>query len=853
MRYFSKDVESKINYTGNRAGSMDHMIRPRINKLLTDAAKNSVITICAGAGCGKTCAVSDFIRQQERPFVWMQINERDNSPSRFWENFINTVMNYDASLVDEYREIGFPDTQDKMDRFQKLRKSTLMSKPGMIVFDDFHLLKEASVLRFMEKMINEIPPTSMMILICRDLPKININTLQMKGCISDIRETDLSFSESELTEYLRKQGLTSESHIIREIYKDTQGWAFAINLVARSLKRIPNYFGYVKTTLKKNIFELMETEAWDAVPDSLRHFLVRLSLVDHLSLELVDILAAGRGELLHGLRNQSAYVHYDNYGGAYQIHHLFLDFLCTKQDILTDEERYETYKAAADWCVQNNFKIDALGYFEKIGDYQSIVSVFFTLPPVFPYDIAQYAKGIFDRAPAEAFERVMFLATMHMTAVASTGNIQEYFALTEFYERKFLALPEDDPMRNNTLSGIYYSLGIMRAANITDENYDFDAYFAKMFSFQTKESFKLMPAADVPLGPWINLTYSAQKGSLQKYIEAMIRLEKLAAPYYDGMTSGKDDLIQGELLFYQGDVQAAEPFIISAMENAKKREAYQTLHRALFYMMRIAVAKGNLKKAEAALSEIEGLLGIKNFYQCFVGYDIAFGWFQYILRQPEVFPEWLKGNFSPYSHASTVENFGNQIKARYCYFTRDYRSLLFYIGELKQRESFLYGRIEMLAMEACVYFHMKDKNKALYTLWEAYEEASPNDILMPFIQLGKDMRTLTMAALREPDFVIPRSWLEIVRRKSSSYSKYQSLLIAENKNATGKDDGKGLSPREKDILNDLYQGLSRSEIADNRRLAIGTVNTIANNIYKKLNAQSIADIIRIVSEQKHQR
>jgi len=759
-------------------------------------------------------------------------------------------MQFDPHLVDKYREIGFPDTQEKIDRFQQLRKNALMNKPGILVFDDLHLLNDLSVLAFMEKMINGVPANSIIILICRDLPRININTLQIKGYISNINETDLNFMESELTDFLKKQGLSFDKEAIREIFKDTKGWAFAVNLVARSLKRNPNYFGYVKNTLMKNIFGLMEAEAWDLISDPLKHYLVRLSLIDHLSMELVDILAEGNEDLLYGLKNQSAYIRCDNYGGTYQIHHLFLDFLRKKQDILTDEEKYKTYKAAADWCMQNNFKMDALGYFEKIGDYQAIVSVLHTFPPVFPYDMARHIKGIFDRAPAEAFDRVLFFATMYMTAVACTGDFQTYFELAELYEKKFLAYPEGDPMRNYTLFGLYYSLGITRAANITDENYDFDAYFAKMFSFLDKESIKAIPSSDVPIGPWLNLTHSAGKGGLQKYIDAMIRLEKLTAPYYDGLTMGKDDLIQGELLFYQGDTGAAVPFVISAIENAGKRGSYQTLHRALFYMIRIAFAEGNLKKAETALGEMEKLLGIKEFYQCFISWDISYGWFQCALRQPDAVPEWLWGSFSPYSRASTIENYGNQIKARYHYLTKNYRPLLAYIAELKQRESFLLGRIEMLALEACVHFQMKNKDKALKALFAAYNESAPNDIIMPFVELGKDMRTLTMTALREPDYGIPASWLENIRRKSSSYSKYQSLLISEHTKVNGIEKIDDLSHREKDIAYDLYQGFSRSEIAGRKNLTISTVNNIINSIYKKLNAQGVADVVRIFSEQK---
>jgi len=266
--------------------------------------------------------------------------------------------------------------------------------------------------------------------------------------------------------------------------------------------------------------------------------------------------------------------------------------------------------------------------------------------------------------------------------------------------------------------------------------------------------------------------------------------------------------------------------------------------------MRIAIIQGDRSKTEQALKDLEALLDEEKYTRRFVTYDIALGWYYCALRQTEAAPHWLKGEFTPYSHAYFIENFGNQIKARYHYFTRDYLPLLSYIEGMRKRESILYGRIEMLAMEACVYFQMKDKGKALEVLRVAYEEASPNDILMPFIELGKDMRTLTMAALREPDCGIPNSWLETIRRKSSSYSKYQSLLISEYKKVNGMKSENDLSHREKEVAYDLYQGLSRSEIAGRRNLTISTVNNVINSIYKKLNAQSIADVVRILSEQK---
>jgi LuxR family maltose regulon positive regulatory protein len=169
---------------------------------------------------------------------------------------------------------------------------------------------------------------------------------------------------------------------------------------------------------------------------------------------------------------------------------------------------------------------------------------------------------------------------------------------------------------------------------------------------------------------------------------------------------------------------------------------------------------------------------------------------------------------------------------------------------MKMRESFLFGRVEMLAIEACVRYKMKEKEKAFAVLEEAYKTASPNEIIMPFMEMGKDMRTLTAALLKESNGNIPRPWLEDINRKSASYAKRRSHVIAQYMQANGILDNIVMSPRETEILTDISHGLSRSEIAAARGLSINTVKMVINNIYSKLSAESLADLIRIAVERK---
>jgi LuxR family maltose regulon positive regulatory protein len=173
-----------------------------------------------------------------------------------------------------------------------------------------------------------------------------------------------------------------------------------------------------------------------------------------------------------------------------------------------------------------------------------------------------------------------------------------------------------------------------------------------------------------------------------------------------------------------------------------------------------------------------------------------------------------------------------------------------YIDEMKGRSSYLFERIELLAMEACIHYKMKDKRKAFSALTEAYENALPNGILLPFIELGKDMRTLTAVALKHSNCKILKPWLEDINRKSASYAKRRTHVITEYKKAYGITDGIVLSPREAEVLTDLSQGLSRVEIASSRGISVNTVKMVINMLYAKVGAENLADLIRIAVERK---
>jgi len=848
VRQPRQEAQNQAAYGG---GDIFYFERTRLNDLFREASKRPLVMVCAGAGYGKTSAVHDFTLEYQEPVpVWIQLSGRDNSSTRFWENYANSMTQVNQSFARAMNKISFPDTPDKMNQYISLLNTIVDQQRRIFVMDDFHVIEDPSVLRFIEYSSTYIPVGTSLFLVSRSTPPFNTVGLISKDRQYIVNENDLCFTENELAQFFNVLNIPLRQDVLREIMQDTGGWAFAINLIARSYQKAPGYGGYVRNAMKTNVFQLIETEIWDGISETLQFFLASLSLINHLSVDLISLLANGDEDLIDELEKQNTYVRRDSYINAYIIHPLFREFLCKKQALLSDKQKQTTYKIAGSWCMNNGFKIDALSYFETIGDYTAIVSLFYDLPAQIPHDVAKYTATIFDRAPAEVFDSVYLLAVMHFRVYICLGPWQKAAELAEYYEVKFLAMPEGNDFRNRTLCALYYSWGFLRRMMCQiDDCFDFDIYFEKSMRFLPKQVDMNKFANHCP-GFWINAAGSSRKDAPVEYIGALSRTVAVVSKSLNGFMSGEDELARGELLFYRGNTSAAKPYIARTLELARENKQFEIVHRALLYTLRIAAAEGNFATMEQAMKETEAQLDEGEYAHRFINHDLSLSLYYYLLGLAEKIPEQFKQDFSPYSHAAFIENSGNQMKARFCFLTRQYPPLLSYIREMKQRESYLFGRLEMLAMESCVLYRMKDKTKAFEVLSEAYETASPNGLVIPFIELGKDMRTLTGAALKEPDSDIYRAWLEEINRKSTTYAKYQSNNLMEYRKANPLEDTVVFSQRQEEILADLSHGLSRADIASSRNLSENTVKMIITELYDKLGAENRADFLRIAVKLK---
>ena len=838
-----------------------YMHRPRIDRLFERAAESKLVYVIAGAGYGKTQAVRQFIGQQEDAVVrWVQLTEADNIGSRYWDNLTHNISFDNPDLANRLREFGFPETQTRFKQFADILKSTEhRAIRTYLVLDDFHVIHSKQALKFAERCAYLQVPGACVIIISRKEPEINAVSLFAKGQVSIITEDELRFTESEIADFLKQREIPFSAKNIPQLYETTKGWALAVQLFSLVLKRMPGNLNLALDTMKQNIFKLMEIEAYSDFPESTQKLMVKLSLVSNLPFAILEEFFLD-ANFLRDAPQLAAFIWFDSLTGADRVHPLYWEFLQSKQHILSEEEKLDVYRQAVQWCSGNSFCLDTMYYMSKAKDYESMVELLFTYPFKLPPDICEYFLDIIENL--EYSEENQDNTSVLMLKFFFVPLLLVGMGRYEEAEQRTLNVIKawegnDSRYASQILYASYSNLVYidMYVCTVTHK-YNSPLYVEKSMEYYKKATLPFTDTKGAFFVPDIrSLACSVGAGAdLDNFDRFLVAVEKTAvfiAKTHHNLYYGFEDLVLCELAYFKNQPEMAKSYAHLAIQKAREKNQYSVEAMAVQYLLRIAMQDGDYPLAREALKQLRGNLDNPDFWNRHLLYDLFTGFFYAQIGLPKMVPSWLIMDEKEVVSEVRIPTRELLVAAKTHIAGRKFDQALAVLNSSFPRdpyERFLLTELALSLLTAIARVQTGDTSGAVTELVRAYELSLGGVFEMPFVELGKNMRSLIAAVSQEPDHGLPEDWLKMIDRKASIYAKKITAIANAFKKDEKLEESFSLSPREQEVLGDLYQGLSRDEIAENRYMSVNTVKKLLQSIYLKLDANNSVDAIRIAME-----
>ena len=344
--------------------------RPRVSQTLSQAFDYRLTILQAGAGYGKSTALSE-LSAGNQAIVWYQVSDEDNDPLVFLLHMCHAIQQ------------AFPDIQGLPTPFLEswsggqgplpwrgvidqvinaLNES--LTSPALFIIDDAHHVTDTGEVPHMLDRLVGLAPASLHVLLA-GRPTItlpNLSRWRAKGEVLFLDQQSLTFTADEIVALFATHynvELTAEE--ANSLLTYTEGWAIALQLIWQNLRAQPvpslDFPSRWQAASLDALFDLLAREVFDGQSSDVREFLLITSTLRDLKPDVCDALRRAVGNpvgdstsMLAYLRRQDLFI-VETAEGVMRYHHVFHNFLRQQSSL---EQRQNWNRIAADYFFAHN-------------------------------------------------------------------------------------------------------------------------------------------------------------------------------------------------------------------------------------------------------------------------------------------------------------------------------------------------------------------------------------------------------------------------------------------------------------------------------------------------------------------
>ena len=853
--------------------------RPRLQALLEHQVIHHKLTlISAPAGYGKTTLLANWARASSLPVAWLSITGEEEGLEHFlryllvaWETVKPDIVETPVGLL-----LGslMPDRKAILSAFVNAGEQS----PGHLAFvlDDYHLIEDTAIDDAVAFLLDHLPTKLHFILASRNDPPLQLARYRARGQLLEIRSNDLNFTQEETADFMnQKMGLNLPKEDVVDLQAGTEGWVAGIQLAALAHPRRSGTKGTLAISGRQRfIADYLREDVLKPLPVEMQNFLLKTSLLDHLSSSLCDALTGEKSgqSMLETLERENLFtIPLDDQREWFRYHSLFADFLRNELARRWPDEIPELHRRAAAWYIDQDLPEQAFRHALAGDDVEQIIVIVdkFFNAKLNSGEIKVVNQWI-ESLPAAWYAEYPVLDLMRAGLLAYNGAFEACVRLVDDVEERLSAAESQDTRWQmarvkavrcfiaciqNDLSQAEVFAGLA-LRDLPEEDEGFrpgvygalgDAYRRNNHWEEAKECY--LSALEITRSPTVRLhsahVYGAladlelRRGSLQnaasywrKALEAIHNREnwgRLPLP-----VTGWVYTRLGEIFYEWNQLADSWDHVSQGLERARLGGDLRTLLAGYLAAARINLSQGEAEGAADYLEQARTIVDQAQFPE----------WaskFERIQLELWLAQDRLRAavNWSDemlYSKARDRQpgSAGTQLAiARVLIFKGDAMSLgeafalLEPLFETSEQEGRSGVTIEALALQALLQLRQGDGASAMISLEHALRLAEPEGYVRLFVDLGLPMARLLQEAHSRG---VMSDYVEkLLAAFDSSLTTHISLEDSLPE---------PLTKREQEVLELVAAGLTNREIADELIISPETVKKHTSSIYGKLGASN---------------
>ncbi|MEJ8302851.1 LuxR C-terminal-related transcriptional regulator [Saccharibacillus sacchari] len=837
----------------------DAILRQRLIDRLNAASDRRIVRIVAPAGFGKSTLLEQWSARTGRKTAWLSLDAADNDTVRFWSyvsaSIDAAVPGFAEASADAVRLIQ-PDQHEMpvlrlLDAFREVRE------PLTLIWDDFHLVSERSLLESIAFFAGRLPGGVQLILSSRQEEEFELFKTDSSESLVLVDREQLRFRADEGIDFYRSgMSLHISSDESLAWVRRTEGWITAMKLAALSmrggqrsselLRRFSGSSNLMEHYLMEEVFERQSPEN--------QRFLLDCSILRRMNASLCEAVTEDlfSGDKLLYLQKADLFlIPLDGEGQWFRFHHLFGEFLRERLERESGERIKALLGKAGEWSEQAGSFEEALQYYLPGERYREAVALLEDmLGKVSSMDDLWMSRQ-FAFIPEEILleKPLLYFSYVHLVLLAE----EDIPGALRMLERAEQYLNENESnwseKRTNDYRGIFYFLKMLYSSVIRDQ--EMAGYYMQESRKFTPSGINLIFARSKNSGiPSVSKEHMQQEGMvsseflvpfLQQMIEPMHQLG-LAGPIIACLAENQyqyDEVEQAEtnarLAF-----QATDPGLVGFLAELLLPAGF-TLSRSLLAQNRLKEARQELKRTRKQAVEL-GMT--RSIVYC----DAEIAMLDWKKGQKQSAEDWLR----LYDRSQQTDpddfDFSNLYEQQYLaqflvWNNQNDRAWTLTSNMLvsAKRNKRFQQQIEIELLQ-CVLLErasQRGAEQAADLLLRMLRDTEPHDFVRLYLDAGPMIERLLIR--------IGEQWIgkgEDPAPSAAYLHKLLSKLGRSDLPRESEDPSSPLTAKELEVLALIVQGRTNQEIAESLQVSKGTVRAHINNIYGKLYVETRDEAVR---------